>query len=171
VILVIVDVREPSHTCTVRLQYGYGSVACAGPIRDRRALSRPALTCPYRDRDGWPTLQAAIELGGFASIAELDAAVIEREQLTPQQQGVLLSGGPQTVVQNMGADLPEGYGPSYQQQARIWRSRRRARPRNQGEHGAAMDYLLSSGPQPSRYRVQCVWAFAPKLGAPPACGG
>ena len=48
----------------------------------------------------WPTLQAAIALGGSASIAELDAAVIEREQLTPEQQSVLLSGGPQTVVQN-----------------------------------------------------------------------
>ncbi len=48
----------------------------------------------------WPTLQTAIALGGSASIAELDAAVIEREQLTPEQQSVLLSGGPQTVVQN-----------------------------------------------------------------------
>jgi restriction endonuclease Mrr len=48
----------------------------------------------------WPTLQAAIALGGSASIAELDAAVIEREQLTPEQQSVLLSDGPQTVVQN-----------------------------------------------------------------------
>ncbi|OBB62887.1 restriction endonuclease [Mycobacterium sp. 852014-50255_SCH5639931] len=48
----------------------------------------------------WPTLQAAIALGGSASIAELDAAVVEREQLTPEQQSVLLSGGPQTVIQN-----------------------------------------------------------------------
>lgn len=48
----------------------------------------------------WPTLQAAIALGGSASIAELDAAVIERERLTSEQQSVLLSGGPQTVVQN-----------------------------------------------------------------------
>ncbi len=48
----------------------------------------------------WPTLQAAIELGGSASIAELDAAVIAREGLTPEQQSVLLSSGPQTVVQN-----------------------------------------------------------------------
>jgi restriction system protein len=48
----------------------------------------------------WPTLQAAIELGGSASIAELDAAVIALEGLTPEQQSVLLSGGPQTVVQN-----------------------------------------------------------------------
>lgn len=48
----------------------------------------------------WPTLQAAIALGGSASIAELDAAVIERQQLTPEQQSLLLSGGPQTVVQN-----------------------------------------------------------------------
>lgn len=48
----------------------------------------------------WPTLQAAIGLGGSASIAELDAAVIEREQLTPEQQSVLLSGGRQALVQN-----------------------------------------------------------------------
>lgn len=48
----------------------------------------------------WPTLQAAIALGGSASIAELDAAVIEREQLTPEQQSVLLSGGRQALVQN-----------------------------------------------------------------------
>lgn len=48
----------------------------------------------------WPTLQAAIGLGGSASIAELDAAVIEREQLTPAQQSVLLSGGRQALVQN-----------------------------------------------------------------------
>lgn len=48
----------------------------------------------------WPTLRAAIEIGGSASIAELDAAVIAREGLTPAQQSVLLSGGPQTVVQN-----------------------------------------------------------------------
>ena len=48
----------------------------------------------------WPTLQAAIGLGGSASIAELDAAVIEREQPTPEQQSVLLSGGRQALVQN-----------------------------------------------------------------------
>ena len=48
----------------------------------------------------WPTLQAAIELGGSASIAELDAAVIAREGLTPEQQSVLLSGGRQALVQN-----------------------------------------------------------------------
>ncbi|WP_099021698.1 restriction endonuclease [Mycolicibacterium palauense] len=48
----------------------------------------------------WPTLQAVISLGGSASIAELDGAVIEREQLSSEQQSALLSGGPQTVVQN-----------------------------------------------------------------------
>lgn len=48
----------------------------------------------------WPTLQAVIALGGSASIAELEAAVIEREQLTPEQQSVLLSGGRQALVQN-----------------------------------------------------------------------
>jgi restriction endonuclease Mrr len=44
--------------------------------------------------------QAGIALGGSASIAELDAAVIDREQLTPEQRSVLLSGGRQAVVQN-----------------------------------------------------------------------
>lgn len=58
------------------------------------------VTVPAYSELLWPTLQAAIALGGSASIAELDAAVIEREQLTPEQQSVLLSGGPQTVVQN-----------------------------------------------------------------------
>lgn len=58
------------------------------------------MTVPAYSELLWPTLQAVIALGGSASIAELDAAVIEREQLTPEQQSVLLSGGPQTVVQN-----------------------------------------------------------------------
>lgn len=43
-----------------------------------------------------PTLQAAIAVGGSTSIAELDAAVIERERPTPEQQSVPLRGGPQT---------------------------------------------------------------------------
>lgn len=59
-----------------------------------------AVTVPAYSDLLWPTLQAAIALGGSASIAELDAAVIEREQLTLEQQSVLLSGGPQTVLQN-----------------------------------------------------------------------
>jgi restriction system protein len=58
------------------------------------------VTVPAHSDLLWPTLQAAIELGGSASIAELDAAVIAREGLTPEQRGILLSGGPQTVVQN-----------------------------------------------------------------------
>jgi restriction system protein len=58
------------------------------------------VTVPSYSELLWPTLQAVIALGGSASIAELDAAVIEGEQLTPDQQSVLLSGGPQTVVKN-----------------------------------------------------------------------
>jgi restriction system protein len=44
----------------------------------------------------WPTLQAVIALGGSASIAELDAAVIEREDISPEVQGVLHGDGPMT---------------------------------------------------------------------------
>jgi restriction system protein len=47
----------------------------------------------------WPTLQAAIALGGSASIAELDAAVIDREQFSGEQQDVLHGDGPQTEIQ------------------------------------------------------------------------
>jgi len=47
----------------------------------------------------WPTLQAAIALGGSASIAELDAAVIDREQFSEEQQAVLHGDGPQTEIQ------------------------------------------------------------------------
>ena len=47
----------------------------------------------------WPTLQAAIALGGSASIAELDAAVMDREQFSSEQQDVLHGDGPQTKIQ------------------------------------------------------------------------
>jgi restriction system protein len=47
----------------------------------------------------WPTLQAALALGGSASIAELDAAVIDREQFSSEQQDVLHGDGPQTEIQ------------------------------------------------------------------------
>lgn len=47
----------------------------------------------------WPALQAVIALGGSASIAELEAAVIERENLSPEVQGVLHGDGPMTEVQ------------------------------------------------------------------------
>ena len=47
----------------------------------------------------WPALQAVIALGGSASIAELDAAVIDRENLSPEVQGVLHRDGPMTEVQ------------------------------------------------------------------------
>jgi len=52
---------------------------------------------PYTDML-WPTLQAAIALGGSASIAELDAAVIDREQFSEEQQAVLHGDGPQTEI-------------------------------------------------------------------------
>ena len=47
----------------------------------------------------WPTLQAVIALGGSASIAELDAAVIDRQNLSPEVQGVLHGDGPRTEVE------------------------------------------------------------------------
>jgi restriction system protein len=53
---------------------------------------------PYTDML-WPTLQAAIALGGSASIAELDAAVIDRERFSAEQQDVLHGDGPQTEIQ------------------------------------------------------------------------
>lgn len=53
---------------------------------------------PYPDLL-WPTLQAAIALGGSASIAELDAAVLDREHFTNEQQAVLHGDGPQTEIQ------------------------------------------------------------------------
>ncbi len=53
---------------------------------------------PYTDML-WPTLQAAIALGGSASIAELDAAVIDREKFSDGQQEVLHGDGPQTEIQ------------------------------------------------------------------------
>jgi Mrr N-terminal domain len=43
--------------------------------------------------------QAVIALGGSASIAELDAAVIERADISPEVQGVLHRDGPMTEVQ------------------------------------------------------------------------
>ncbi|MBN3459591.1 restriction endonuclease [Mycobacterium sp. DSM 3803] len=53
---------------------------------------------PYTDML-WPTLRAAIALGGSASIAELDAAVIDREQFSADQQNVLHGDGPKTEIQ------------------------------------------------------------------------
>ncbi|MGO9927097.1 MAG: winged helix-turn-helix domain-containing protein [Mycobacterium sp.] len=47
----------------------------------------------------WPTLQAVIALGGSASIAELDAAVIDRQKISPEVQGVLNGDGPRTEVE------------------------------------------------------------------------
>jgi restriction system protein len=47
----------------------------------------------------WPALQAVIALGGSASIAELDAAVIDREQFSPESQSVLHGEGPSTEIQ------------------------------------------------------------------------
>lgn len=53
---------------------------------------------PYKDML-WPALQALIALGGSASIAELDAAVIDREQFSQEVQSVLHGDGPSTEVQ------------------------------------------------------------------------
>lgn len=53
---------------------------------------------PYTDML-WPTLQTAKALGGSASIAELDAAVIEAEGFSTEQQEVLHGDGPQTELQ------------------------------------------------------------------------
>lgn len=47
----------------------------------------------------WPALQAVIALGGSASIAELEAAVIDREQFSPKAQSVLHGDGPSTEIQ------------------------------------------------------------------------
>ena len=47
----------------------------------------------------WPALQAVIGLGGSASIAELDAEVIDRTELSLKVQGVLHGDGPMTEVQ------------------------------------------------------------------------
>jgi restriction system protein len=47
----------------------------------------------------WPALQAVIDLGGSASIDELDAAVIDREKFSPEVQGVLHGDGPSTEIQ------------------------------------------------------------------------
>src|SRR5271166_4728897 len=53
---------------------------------------------PYQDFL-WPALQAVIALGGSASIAELDAAVIAQENISPEVQGLLHGDGPMTEVQ------------------------------------------------------------------------
>lgn len=58
----------------------------------------PAQVPPYQDLL-WPALQAVIELGGSASIVELDAGVIEREKFSPEIQAVLHGDGPSTEIQ------------------------------------------------------------------------
>ncbi|WP_445159778.1 restriction endonuclease [Mycobacterium sp. Dal123C01] len=47
----------------------------------------------------WPALQAVIELGGSASIGELDAVVADREAFSLEVQGVLHGDGPSTEIQ------------------------------------------------------------------------
>jgi restriction system protein len=47
----------------------------------------------------WPALQAVIELGGSASIADLETAVISRLGISPEVQAVLHGDGPMTEVQ------------------------------------------------------------------------
>jgi Mrr N-terminal domain len=46
----------------------------------------------------WPTLQAASELGGSASIGEIVEAVVKREAFTEGQQAVLHNDGPNTEI-------------------------------------------------------------------------
>jgi restriction system protein len=58
----------------------------------------PTQVPPYNDLL-WPALQAVIELGGSASINELDATVIDRERFSPEIQGVLHGDGPSTEIQ------------------------------------------------------------------------
>lgn len=47
----------------------------------------------------WPALQAAIALGGSASNDELDGAVVDREGLSAEVQGVLHGDGPGTEIE------------------------------------------------------------------------
>lgn len=58
----------------------------------------PTQVPPYNDLL-WPALQAVIELGGSASVGELDAAVTDREKFSPEVQGVLHGDGPSTEIQ------------------------------------------------------------------------
>ncbi|WP_242676636.1 restriction endonuclease [Rhodococcus sp. ABRD24] len=53
---------------------------------------------PYTDLL-WPTLQALIALGGSASNNELDSAVVERQEWSPELQGILHGDGPGTEVE------------------------------------------------------------------------
>ena len=70
-----------------------------GQAGESDILVRVTITVPPYTDMLWPTLQAAIALGGSASIAELDAAVIDRERFSADQQDVLHGGGPQTEIQ------------------------------------------------------------------------
>jgi restriction system protein len=45
------------------------------------------------------TLQAAITLGGSASIAELDAAMIDSERVSDEQEDGVHGDGPRTEIQ------------------------------------------------------------------------
>jgi restriction system protein len=62
-------------------------------------LIRMTVEVPPYQHFLWPALQAVIALGGSASIAELDAAVADRENLSPDIQSVLHGDGPMTEVQ------------------------------------------------------------------------
>lgn len=53
---------------------------------------------PYTDMLS-PTFQAIIGLGGSASITELDAAAIDREEFSADQQNVLHGDGHKTEIQ------------------------------------------------------------------------
>jgi hypothetical protein len=58
----------------------------------------PTQVPPYNDLL-WPALRAVIELGGSASINELDATVIDTEEFSPEVQAVLHGDGPSTEIQ------------------------------------------------------------------------
>lgn len=47
----------------------------------------------------WPALQAVIDLGGSASIADLETAVLDRLDFSPEAQDVLHRDGPMTEIQ------------------------------------------------------------------------
>lgn len=71
----------------------------------------------------WPTLPAAIALGGSASIAELDPAVNDSEHFSEEQQAVLHGDGPQTEIQYRLAwarTYPKGMGLLTNSKRGVW---------------------------------------------------
>jgi restriction system protein len=68
----------------------------SGPRRDDGPVTGVEVP-PYHELL-WPTLQAASELGGSASIDEIVEAVVKREAFTEGQQAVLHNDGPNTEI-------------------------------------------------------------------------